>query len=215
MRVIKQCEYCGTKIEIDEIKLDTHYICPVCHSLVYRKGQPFQYVFFISLTSLILFFWMLNMPLISIKIMGIERSTTFISGLGHLIESGRYLTAFILGLSVIVIPYTMLILTITIVFAVRLGIITPFVFKLLYLYENISMWNMAEVYLVGIFIAIIKLKSIAEISIGYGTIVFILFLSTFYVSVQWFNPEDVMFFCGKDQCLHAGELYYNRGLESG
>ncbi len=206
MEFKRECKYCGTIVEIDKFERDTDYLCPVCKSLVYRMGQPFRYVLFLSLTSLILFLWMLNLPLLSVKILGIERTTSFVASLGHLIATGKFLTAFILGLSVIIIPYTMLVIRIAVIIAVKFKAISPYVYRLLSLYKLIAEWNMTEVYLVGIFVAIIKLRSIADITVGLGTLVFILFLTTFYVSVQWFNPDDVKIFCDNYSCEKINEL---------
>ncbi len=213
MAIKKECNYCGTIVEIVRVSRDTDYLCPECKSLVYRRGQPFQHVFFLSITSLLLFFWMLPSPLITIKILNIERSVSFVSGLGYLIESGRYLTAIILGLSVIVIPYAMLVLRIAVMVAVRIKAMSPSVFRLLELYRKIHEWNMAEVYLVGILIAIIKLRSLAEITVGTGTLLFLLFIITFYISVEWFNPNDVYLFCGDYSCQHAEDLLFYREAE--
>lgn len=213
MAIKKECNYCGTIVEIEKVSRDTDYLCPECKSLVYRRGQPFQHVFFLSITSLLLFFWMLPSPLITIKILNIERSVSFISGIGYLIESGRYLTAMILGLSVIVIPYAMLVLRIAVMVAVRLKAVSPSVFRLLELYRKIHEWNMAEVYLVGILIAIIKLHSLAEITVGSGTLLFLLFIISFYISVEWFNPNDVYLFCGDYSCEQVEDLLFYREVE--
>ncbi len=206
----KECNYCGTIVEIEKLERDTDYLCPVCKSLVYRRGQPLQHVFFLSITSLMLFFWMLQSPLVSIKILNIERSVTFASGIGYLIETGRYLTALILSLSVIVIPYTMLVIRIAVMVAVRLKAVSPFILKLLEIYRKIYEWNMAEVYLVGVLIAIIKLRSLAEVTVGVGVLVFLLFIITFYISVEWFNPNDVYLFCGDYTCEQAEDLLFYR-----
>ncbi len=208
MKLSKECNYCGTIVDIEEVKRDTDYLCPVCKSLVYRRGQPFQHILFLSLTSLMLFFWMLYTPLLSIKILNIERTITLISGMGYLIETGRYLTAIILGVSVIVIPYTMLVLRIAVMLSVRFKSITPVVFKMLDIYKRIHEWNMAEVYLIAILIAIIKLKSLASVEIGSGTLLFLLFIITFYISVEWFNPNDVILFCGDLSCDKMNEIFY-------
>jgi len=206
----KECNYCGTIVEIEKLERDTDYLCPVCKSLVYRRGQPLQHVFFLSITSLMLFFWMLQSPLVSIKILNIERSVTFASGIGYLIETGKYLTALILSLSVIVIPYTMLVIRIAVMVAVRLKAVSPFILKLLEIYRKIYEWNMAEVYLVGVLIAIIKLRSLAEVTVGIGVLVFLLFIITFYISVEWFNPNDVYLFCGDYTCEQAEDLLFCR-----
>ncbi len=214
MTIKRQCNYCGTIVELDKLSRDTDYLCPECKSLVYRRGQPFQHVFFLSITSLLLFFWMLNAPLLSIKILGIEKSISFANGLGHLIETGRYLTAIILGLTVIVIPYTMLVLRIAVMVSVRIKAISPMVFRLLALYKKIFEWNMAEVYLVGILIAIIKLKSLADITIGKGTLIFLLFIISFYISVEWFNPNDIYLFCDGNECRNPEDLLFYREVDS-
>ncbi|BBB32794.1 conserved hypothetical protein [Thermotomaculum hydrothermale] len=213
MAIKRECNYCGTTVEIEKLSRDTDYLCPVCKSLVYRRGQPFQHVFFLSITSLLLFFWMLNAPLLSVKILNIERTITFANGIGYLIETEYYLTALILSLTVIVIPYAMLILRIAVMVSVRLKALSPATFKMLNFYKVLHEWNMAEVYLVGILIAIIKLRSLAEVTVGNGTLIFLLFIVTFYISVEWFNPNDVYLFCGDFHCKNREELLFYREVE--
>ncbi len=208
----RECKYCGTTIEIESIEYDTDYLCPECNSLVYRRGQPFTYVFLISLTSLILYLWTLPLPLITIKIAGMERSTSLISAMGMLIERGDYLTFAILSLSVVVIPYIMLVLIFTVILAVRFKAISPTVFKLISLYKEIKAWNMSEVYLVGIFIAIIKLKEMSDLTVNSGVLVFVLFLLSFYIAVEWFNPDDVLYFCDKYRCEQASNFFFEGEL---
>jgi len=64
----------------------------------------------------------------------------------------------------------------------------PTLLKYIKVYQFIKEWNMAEVYLLGILIAMIKLEQITDMVVDYGLWFNFLYVTLFYIALTWFNP---------------------------
>jgi uncharacterized paraquat-inducible protein A len=52
-------------------------------------------------------------------------------------------------------------------------------------------WGMAEVYLISIVVSMVKLHKMGTLHIGLGFYVFIFFFIAYYITIVWFNPDDI------------------------
>jgi paraquat-inducible protein A len=185
------CKYCGVIIDIVAFDDRSQYSCPRCHNTFYRAGESFGLVASMALAALMFFIPTLFIPVLRIEIMGINQSATLIEAVWHFADDGYLIIAMIALASGVIFPIMMLLLMFVMISATynrHLKHWIPLSFRM---YEAMKEWAMAEVYLIGIVVAIVKLSGMAQLHVDYGLILFALFLLTFYIALIWFNPEDI------------------------
>ena len=91
----------------------------------------------------------------------------------------------------IIIPFIMLVLILFILIPLKNGSSPRKVSKLFKVYEYLLEWQMAEVYLISVFVSIVKLNKMATLDIGLGLYFFCSFLFFMFVTITFFNPYDI------------------------
>lgn len=185
------CKDCGIIIDINNFNSSTEYACPRCNTVFHRPGESFDLVLVMSITSLLFFIPASFLPILTLTIMGQVHSVTLIQAVLYFANDGYLIIAIIAAGSGVIIPLVLLSLIIMMIIPIKLGSGLEFVKVFYRLYEHLSAWAMAEVYLISIFVAIVKLSGMAELNLDFGLISFGFFLITFYVSIVWFNPNDL------------------------
>ena len=178
-------------MEIPKIDFHNEYKCPVCDNLVYRSGKSFSFVMAMVFATLITIYLAITLPILDISVLGIERKLSFLNLLLILVNKEYFFIAFILGVSVILIPIVMLFIIFVILFYITLKISVKKISFLFRWYEHIKEWNMIEVYLVSILVSMIKLNDISVMKIDNGLWFFMMYLLLFYLTSKFFNSHDI------------------------
>ena len=185
------CRDCGVIIDIKSFDSTQQYACPRCHSTFYRSGESFDLVLVMAITAFLFFIPTIFMPIMTLTIMGQSHSVTVLEAVWFFVNDGYFIIAIIAGGSGVVIPLILLGLIIMMIIPYKLGHDKKNIQFIYRTYEHLSGWAMAEVYLISIFVAIIKLGGMAELTLDYGLYSFGFFLITFYITIIWFNPDDL------------------------
>ncbi|WP_353662152.1 paraquat-inducible protein A [Hydrogenimonas sp. SS33] len=187
------CRDCGVIVSLPLHPASSQYRCPRCNALLYRRGQPFGYIIVMALTSLVLFVPLTFLPILDLNIMGLHASSSLFEALWMVYRDGYGFIAFVSMMTGLLIPVLMILLLLMILVPLKMGYRPTRVALWFRLYEKMREWGMAEVYLVAIVVAIIKLLGMGTLHIGPGFFVFIFFFLTYYITTVWFNPEDIWF----------------------
>ncbi len=185
------CKDCGLVINKPQIDYKHQFHCPRCNAIIYKFGQDYQVVLLFAVTSIILFLPAIFLPLLSLEILELEQTTTLIQTLLIFFNSGYTAISILITFIGIIIPFCMLILILSILIPLKLGKNAKFVSKPLKFYEHLLEWQMAEVYMISIVVAIIKLQKMATLHIGFGFYFFLGFLIMMFLTMSLFNPYDV------------------------
>lgn len=185
------CKQCGTVVGMPEHLSPSQYRCPCCNALIHRRGQAFTDIIIMAVTTLLLFVPLTFLPVLSLNIMGIRSSATLFEALWQLYADGYYTIAVLSILTGLLIPVFMMVLLLLILVPIRLGYRPKTVALYYRIYDHMKEWGMAEVYLISIMVAIIKLSKMATLHVGLGLFVFVFFFLTFYITTVWFNPDDI------------------------
>lgn len=185
------CHECGTLVLFPEHFTGARYHCPRCHALLHRRGQQLRHVTVLAATALIFFIPLLFLPILNLGVMGIQTEATLIEALWALYQNGYELIAFLILATGVIVPALMMVLLLWLLIPLRLHRRTGHHAALFRLYEHLREWGMVEVYLISIMVAIIKLQKMAALHLGAGLLFFALFALSFYITIIWFNPEDV------------------------
>lgn len=185
------CPQCGALVGVPSRFTPARYHCPRCKAMLHRRGQPFSYIIVMAVTTLLLFIPLTFLPILSLNVMGMERSATLFEALWQLFKDGYELIAMVSILTSLLLPVGMMVLLLSILLPLRSGKRPQNVALYYRVYEHARGWGMVEVYLISIIVAVIKLSDMATLHIGMGLYVFIFFAVSFYITTVWFNPDDI------------------------
>ncbi len=184
------CKYCNASLKVRKFTQGFEYLCPKCNGLVYRSGASIPIIVIMSLSTLMIFFWMINSSILTVTVFD-SKSRSIIDSIMILYEHNFPLSTAILVITVIVIPISMIFLINFIIFASKIGISQRVLKKAISLYNTIKEWNMTEVYLIGVLISMIKLNELTILEINTGLWINFLYIIMFYITVVFFNPHDI------------------------
>jgi len=185
------CRECGILVSMPEHLSLSQYRCPNCNALLHRRGQPFSHVIIMAAASLLLFVPLTFLPVLSLNIMGMQSEATLFEALWQLYRDGYHIIAVLSLMTGLLLPPIMMVLLLLILVPLRWGYRPQKVALYYRIYDHAREWGMAEVYLISIMVAIIKLSKMATLHVGLGLYMFVFFFITFYITTVWFNPDDI------------------------
>ena len=185
------CSDCGIVIEVDSFDDSQQYSCPRCHSVFYRPGESFDLILVMAITSFLFFIPTTFLPIMTIEIMGQHHSVTLIEAVWYFAQDGYMIIAIIAAGAGIGVPLTLLVLIIMMIIPLKFGASSSNIRHFYRYYEHLSPWAMAEVYLIGMFVSIVKLSGMAKLDLDYGLYSFGFFIMAFFITLIWFNPDDI------------------------
>jgi len=185
------CTECGLILKKPDLDLTHQFQCPRCDAAIYRFGQNYNLVIMLVITSLVLFLPSFLLPLLTLKILDISQTTTLFETLIVFANDGYIILSIFIIFIGIFIPIIMLVLILLILIPLKNNGDPKKVSKYFKWYETLIEWQMAEVYLISIFVTIVKLQKMAEVKLEIGLYFFIAFLFFMFVSMIMFNPHDI------------------------
>lgn len=162
-----ECHDCGLFVSLPSLAPGRTARCPRCNASL-RKflDRPLDRALAYALTGLILILVANFAPFMSLRIEGRIQSASLITGSIELFERRLWALAGLVLLTTIVAPLINLGATAYVLIGLKLKRPPrhlPIVFRSL---ERIHPWTMIEVYLLGVFVAYVKLIDLATIEIG-------------------------------------------------
>lgn len=170
------CEECGFVLQLPVIDVGTVASCGCCgHVLTKRNRFPYQKGIALSLGCLIMLVLSLAFPFMSFSVQGLKQEIFLLHAAQMLTENQNALLGTLLFGSVVFLPalYTTLILYLHIKAkqaANKQHTQTDFhiskrLSKVLFI---IQPWLMVDVFLIGVLVSLIKIASLADVSMGYS-----------------------------------------------
>jgi len=141
--------------------------CPRCGAILFeRKGHSLDHSLALALTSLILFALANFNTLMRMNIGGRVQSGAIISGVRELYAQGFWTLAALVFVVTILAPLLKMLCIFYVLAPLRLGFRLPRAIQVFRFFETLHPWAMTEVYLLGILVAIVKLRDLASIEAG-------------------------------------------------
>ncbi len=198
------CQKCDTLHRKKVLKVGGVAKCRECGSLLYRRHRNLvEYGLAIGLSALI-FFIIANMfPIVDIELRGVHQAISLPSVLLSLFENGFFIVGVFCSFVIFLFPFTVLVVFIWIMWLLKIRKGEKTVEALLIFLARILPWNMTEIFLISIFVALVKLIGYAQIHLGlslYALIVFVgfdLYLSK-SISIDELWRAKKRIFRGKD-----------------
>jgi len=171
------CKDCDLLLERVDTPVGDKALCPRCANPLYQSREnSAERTLALAITGLLLFIPANLLPVMSMTIIGQESSTTIYKGSLVLFQEGLYWTALLVFFASIVIPFCKLLLMLFISGSLhreRFSPLLPYAFRY---YHYLDEWGMLEVYMLGVLVAVVKLKGMASVIPGIGLYCFIALL---------------------------------------
>lgn len=169
------CPDCDLLISANVPEEDHCHHCPRCGKNVIKgsSNSIFQSLI-LTLTALILYIPAVFMPLLTLKSVGLQDSGSILDSIIIIWQDGYYLMSFATAMSTVAFPLLLFSSLLAVSLALHLNTRPPWLAKVFRFYSHIEEWSMSEVYLLGIIIALIKMKDMGDIHYDTGFFFFIL-----------------------------------------
>ncbi len=168
------CGGCDLLMEAVALPEGHTLFCPRCGKRLHRwKNNSLVRTLAISLTGLLLFLPANFMPLLTFDVLGMQSSASLFNSTLSMFHQGQYFV----GLMVLLCGFVFPLLLLGLFFSVSFGISRGWRYR--WLAENLKAihhlreWAMPDVYLIGVFVTIIKMSHMAEIDFNIGLFCFI------------------------------------------
>ncbi len=172
------CHRCHTLHRNKVLADGTKALCTECGAVLYQKNRALiKNGLALSISGLI-FFALANLfPLIKVQLVSEEQSISVLSMLFGLIDGGYYIVGFFVGFLVFVFPLMVFMIYFVLFLALRLRKGRELSRDLLILLAFVLPWNMSDIFLISILVALVKLFGMLEVQMGVSFWNFIAFVA--------------------------------------
>lgn len=184
------CENCHSRITT----CNDEYIntkCPICGHLHKEKKSNSDLTLTFAFTALILYFPANMLPFMTMEIYGNKTQATIWSGIVTLSEGGSWPLAVIVFIASMLVPFIKLAVLFYLSIFGSNGHNQNFKTKLYKFIEVIGPWSMLDIFLLAVLIAVLKFDSLANVSVGLGSWMFLLVVIFTMLSSASFNPKSI------------------------
>lgn len=190
---LSACDGCGELVEIPKVDLQHQYSCPRCQNVLYRPGERFLTIILMALSTLFLIIPAVTFPIISLQILGVQRDMNLIQTALFFLDDTYIGVGFIVLVSGIIFPIVSLLLLLYILISFRIHKKYNLIKSAYILYIRLQDWNFIDVYLLAIFISMIKLEKMGDLVVDVGLISFFLAMLFYTFTIYFFNPKDIWY----------------------
>jgi paraquat-inducible protein A len=173
------CKKCDTLHQKKDLKVGGVAKCTECGSILYRRHRNLvDYGLAIGLAALIFFILANAFPIVNIELRGVHQDISLPSVLYSLFENGFFLVGVFCSFVILIFPFMVMVVFIWIMWLLKIRRGEALVEKLLIFLAKMLPWNMTEIFLISIFVALVKLIGYAQIHFGlslWALIVFVMF----------------------------------------
>jgi paraquat-inducible protein A len=171
-----ECHECALSVNISLLGERQKALCPRCGLMLTAKHHnALDRILAYSFSAV--FFLLLSLPFdfLAFQVNGIERKIDILASLTILTENNYQILAVLEILTIFVIPVLVLLLLIYLLISLRRGAYPRGGHYLLALTYKLLPWSMVEIFVVGVLVSLIKIISLADISLGPSFFAYILF----------------------------------------
>ena len=183
------CEQCHTQVHIPALAHRQRAVCSVCnHTLISHRDGASEKLLAYTFSALIFLLLSLPFNFLTFKASGQKHSIDLPTGITVLIENDYLSLAIITSLATLLLP-GMVLGGLLLLSLAQIQNRRPFYLPRLYkLVKALLPWSMAEIFLVGTLVSLIKITELADVSIGLSFYAFVGFSAFTALCISQFDP---------------------------
>ena len=162
-----ECHDCGTIQRLPAMPPNARAVCPRCDAVLrHTRPDPLSLPLALNLAALMMFgigaFW----TLLSVSTAGQLRRANLLSGPEELGSFGLWELSVVVLATTFAAPLARILCMIAVLVGLRLPRRPPFIRMIYAWIEHLRPWSMVEIFLLGLFVAYVRLSGIAHIDLG-------------------------------------------------
>jgi len=182
------CHECDLLIAVPALETGQKAYCPRCNYLLAaHRPHALAMVFAFAVSGLLFLLLSTAFPFLGFSASGQERTVTLLQSIAILVTEGLPSLAAIVFVSIVMIPAAFLIGAVYVSSALKMNRLLPGTVMMLRWMLMLMPWSMAEIFLIGILVAFVKIVTLADISLGLSFWAYVLF--TVCMTVVMLYPD--------------------------
>ncbi len=171
------CSHCDLLHDVPTMPQRATARCVRCDSVLFKtRADTIDCTIAWTVAALVLFLVAINFPFLGIKSSGIERHTALLTGVSEIYEQGMTGLSILVMLTCVVSPVIQMVGLLYVFVPLKFGRKSRYAEKVFRLFQHIQPWNMMEVFMLGILVALVKLGDLATIVPGVAVYAFALLI---------------------------------------
>jgi paraquat-inducible protein A len=184
------CRVCGLMQTIEPLPPRASACCARCgFTLVRRKNNSLTRTAALAIGALILFFPANLYPIVTTEYWGAQQKTTIFDGIRGLFQTGQWPIGCLVFTTSILSPIMKISGLLLLVVSIRSGRFKKFRSWVYRIIQIVGPWNMLEVYLLSILVAVAELGKVATVHPGFGVISFAAVVVLTITATLTFDPR--------------------------
>lgn len=195
-----QCPECALELVVPRLTHKQKATCPRCGYLIsmYRDDGYVKATAY-ALSALIMLVLTMPFEFVSFNTRGQEQSIDLLNSVTTLLDNDYVLLGLFQFVSIIVIPSLLLFGILYLLIPVMMGTTLPKYREVFNIVFKLVPWSMAEIFLLGVLVALIKMTDLAQIHVGLSFYAYVLFTILLITSLFYLDKHQLM------QTLGLGE----------
>ncbi len=190
MNQLTVCHDCDALYRLPELPMGGVAYCTRCGAELMRRGcENLDQTLALTLTGLILFLIANLNPLLILKLGGRMQGNTFFDGVQLFFQAGMWDLSILLCFTTMVFPLLIVLGMLYILLPLKLGRRPWQMGRVFRLVNGVTPWAMVGVYMLGIFVAYVKLIAMATVVPGVALYAFLALLLTMTQARATLNPR--------------------------
>ena len=164
--LIRECMGCGLSQTVPPLAQGMSAFCARCSSVLHRaRGHPIDHSIALTLAALVLLIVMCTTTLMSVQTAGIAHSADLFSGPAELVRRNMAELAAVVVFVTVLAPFGKLIGTLYVLLRLRESPPPRHLRRVFVLAERLRPWSMIEVFVLGVFVAYVKLGDLVHLTL--------------------------------------------------
>lgn len=191
--VRQHCHHCGLTLAVPPLRHRQQAHCPRCRSyLSSHRDDRLQQLAAWASSALILLLVSLPFKFLALSARGQSQSMTLLECLETLVQHQYWLLTALLASAILILPLLVLGAILYLVLPLLLrGYRVPGAAAVLTLLERLLPWSMAEIFLIGTLVSLVKISTLAHIELGASFYAYLLFALCLIASLIHFEPPQL------------------------
>ncbi len=186
------CHECDELVKIENPHREGRFNCPVCGSLIMKhKAGMIEKMFPLSMAALILFAVTNYFPFLSFHVAGNTSQANFFTSVLYLFEEHEWLLGTAILMTTLVVPFIRIMLFLLLFGPLYFGHLPRYSIVFLKVLDHSTPWGMLDVFLVGVFVSLVKLVKMGTIIPGTSLWAFMMLVFILAAMQVIYNPHQI------------------------